>query len=492
MGLSNKKDKFYITTPIFYVNGPPHIGHAYAAIAADAQARWHRLKGEDVFFLTGTDEHGEKIEDAAKTSGKSPQEFADDVSARFREAWNILNISYNDFIRTTEPRHVKVVQEFINRLGQSGDLYKGDYEGWYCIPCETFWTELQLENDCCPDCDRPVEKIKEEAYFFKLSKYRDPLLKHYIDHPRFLLPTSRAREVIARVEDGLRDLCITRKTIRWGIQFPLEAEHVVYVWLDALINYLSALDWPTGERYKRYWPADIHLVGKEINWFHSVIWPALLLSAGEKLPNAVFSHGWWTVNGEKMSKSKGNVVDPFEVVESYPVDAFRYFLLREMAFGDDGDYSAEALKRRINGELVSDLGNLLNRVLTLAERYNSPIRGEDELSNSLHLDLLGRHMGDLQYHLVLGDIWELIRAANRYANMKQPWKLTGSELGKVLYNLLESLRVTAILLSPFMPATSDEMNRQLGTSPGGVGDLSFRKEEWKGKVRRGRYLFQKV
>jgi len=482
--------KFYVTTPIYYVNASPHIGHAYTTIAADVLARWHRLKKQDVFFLTGTDEHGEKIQTAAEAIGKTPKGLADEVSEKFREAWKRLTISNDDFIRTTDARHTKVVAEFIRRLNDNGDIYKGEYVGWYCIPDETFWTQLQLKNGRCPECGREVELVKEEAYFFRLSKYQERLLRLYEENPSFLSPPSRSPEIITRVQEELKDLCVTRRAVRWAVQFPLDGQHYVYVWLDALINYLSALDWPNGSRFIKYWPPDVQLVGKEINWFHSVIWPALLMSVSVEPPRKVFSHGWWTVGGEKMSKSRGNVVDPVEVCGRYSVDAFRYFVLREMAFGDDGDFSEAALRARVNGELVADLGNLLNRAVTLAEKYEGKVQGKDEVTVNLHMEEIKRCMDLLGFHGALAEIWVFIRSVNSYVNERRPWKLRDEELGNVLYNLLESLRIISILVSAFMPETSAEMNRQLGIQSGFLEDCTFK--TWQGNVRKGRLLFEKI
>jgi methionyl-tRNA synthetase len=360
-----EKKKFYITTPIYYATNLPHIGTAYTTIVADILARWHRIKGEKVFFLTGMDEHGEKVEKTAKENGKTPKEFVDEIAEQFKFTWKKLNISYDDFIRTTEERHEKVVIEVIKRIAENGDIYKGEYEGWYCTPCESFWTEIQLKNGKCPQCEREVKMLKEESYFFRLSKYQEKLLRFYEENPEFLSPSFRAAEIINRVKGGLKDISITRTTVKWAIPFPLDNKHFIYVWVDALINYISALGLGS-EKFNEFWPADVHLIGKEINWFHSVIWPAMLMSAGFELPKKVFAHGWWTVEGKKMSKSLGNVINPVEIAEKYSADALRYFLVREMPLGDDGDFSEKSLIARINGELVADLGNLVYRVVTFS------------------------------------------------------------------------------------------------------------------------------
>ncbi|MEM5812656.1 MAG: methionine--tRNA ligase, partial [Candidatus Aenigmatarchaeota archaeon] len=474
-----------------YVNDIPHIGHAYTTIVADVLARWHRLKGEDVFFLTGTDENGKKIETAARNAGKEPKEFADSVVKRFQELWKKLNISNDDFIRTTEERHRRVVVEIVKLMQKAGDIYKGEYEGWYCTPDESFWTETQLVNGKCPECGREVEKVKEESYFFRLSKYQSELLDFYKKNPEFISPKNRRQEIINRVQAGLRDLSITRETVRWGIPYPGDPKHVIYVWVDALTNYLSGIGYP-GENFRKLWPADIHLMAKEILWFHSVIWPAILMSCRLPLPKKVFAHGWLTIDGEKMSKSKGNVVDPMKLMEKYPVDTVRYFLVREIPLGDDGDFSEKALVQRINGELVSDLGNLASRVLTLAEKSGlDKFEGKDELSRNLDFKKIEKYVDNVELHHAVTGIFDFIRAVNKYINEKEPWKLKGKELESVVYNLLESLRVISILISPFMPETAERLNAQLGVKAGTFRDLKFRKR-FEGKPRKGEHLFSRV
>lgn len=482
------RSKFYITTPIYYVNDVPHIGHAYTTIVADVLARWHRLNGEDVFFLTGTDDHGKKVATAAKEAGKTPQAFADSVVKRFHEAWKKLNISNDDFIRTTEKRHEKVVVEIIKLMEKAGDIYKGEYEGWYCTPDETFLTETQLVNGKCPECGRDVETVKEESYFFRLSKYQKALLDLYKKNPDFISPKNRRQEIINRVQAGLKDLSITRETVKWGIPYPGDPKHVVYVWVDALTNYLSAIDYP-GAKFKKYWPADVHMMAKEILWFHSVIWPAILMSCRLPLPKKVFAHGWLTIDGEKMSKSRGNVVDPIKLTDKYPVDTVRYFLVREIPLGDDGDFSEKALIQRINGELVSDLGNLASRVLTLAERCKS-FQGKDELSKNLDFKKIQAYVEQIELHHAIMEIFAFIRSVNKYINEKEPWKLQGKELEQVVYNLLKSLRVISILISPFMPSTSEKLNAQLGVKPGTFKDLKFGK--FAGKPKKGEHLFTRI
>ncbi|MCL5427753.1 MAG: methionine--tRNA ligase [Candidatus Marsarchaeota archaeon] len=480
---------YYITTPIYYVNDKPHIGHAYTTTMADMLARWHRLLGDNVFFLTGTDEHGEKVQKAAEKHGKSPKEFVDSVVPQFIDAWKTFNITNDIFMRTTDLQHDKTVKEFIRRIYDSGDIYKGEYEGWYCVPDETFITELQLKEGRCPYCGRTVNKVKEESYFFRLGKYRQRLLDLYEKHPGFLSPKYRAMETINRVKEGLNDLSITRRTVKWGIEFKQDKDHVVYVWLDALVNYLSALRWPDGT-VGRFWPADVHIVGKDIAWFHTVIWPALLMSAGVEPPKMVFSHGWWTVEGKKMGKSLGNAVDPIDIIRKYGVDPLRYYFAREMPFGEDGDFSESKLIARINGELVDDLGNLVYRSLTLAERFGGEIKGTPELDKGLDIERIKALMGNLDTFNAIEAVWERVRCSNRYINEKEAWKLRGEQLGNVIYNLLESIRIISILLSPFMPDTSERIRMQLGVEKQGIDQCRF--GEFRGKVKKAGHLFEKV
>ncbi len=453
-------------------------------------ARWHRLKGEDVFFLTGTDEHGEKIETAAKAAGKEPREFCNEIVKTFKSAWEKLDISYDYFIRTSDKSHEEAVGKFIELINKSGDIYKGFYEGWYCVSDESFWTELQLKDGKCPECGRPVKKVKEESYFFKLSKYQDRLLKHYKEHPEFLSPKFRSKEIINRVKDGLKDLSLTRTTIKWGVPFPMDKTHTVYVWADALFNYVSALDWPNGKKFKEFWPADVHLMAKEINWFHAVIWPALLFSAGIEPPKMIFSHGWWTVDGKKMSKSLGNFVDPLLMIQKYGVDPFRYALLREMPFGDDGDFSEKSMVTRLNNELAAELGNLINRSVTLAERFEGKITGKPELEQALNIERLDLLMEKLDLFGALNEIFSFVKATNKYVNDTAPWKLSGEKLGNVLYNMLEASRIISILVRPFMPETSAKIDAQLGVKPGTLADCKF--GDFKGKPKKGDVIFKKV
>ncbi len=470
------------------MNDKPHIGHAYTTIAADIMARWNRLCGNEVFFLTGTDEHGEKIEKAAVASKKTPEQFVDGVVLQFVEMWKTLKITNDDFIRTTEQRHQNAVTEFVKRMYSNGDVYKGYYEGWYCTPDETFYTELQLNEGKCPQCGREVKKIKEESYFFKLSKYQDRLLSFYETNPDFLSPSLRKNEIINRVRAGLNDVSITRTSVNWAIRFPIDEKHTIYVWVDALINYLSAIGWPSND-FEHFWPANVHIVGKEINWFHTVIWPAMLFSVGIEPPKKVFAHGWWTVEGKKMSKSLGNAVNPAEVVSKYGLDAFRYFIFREMPFGEDGDFSEKGLIARINGELVDDLGNLVYRTLTLSERTQK-IAGIPELDKHLDIEGIKHDMESLNFFAALEKIWVFIRASNKYINENQVWKLSDEKLSNALYNLLESIRIIAILIKPFMPDASQKITEQLGTAEEKISDCIFK--EFNGTPKRGSYLFTKI
>ncbi len=480
---------YYITTPIFYVNDKPHLGHAYCIVMSDIIARWHRLRGDTVFFLTGTDDHGEKVEKAAAKENLQPKAFADGIVVQFTERWKALNISNDYFIRTTDPNHERTVKEFIRRVYDAGDIYKGNYEGWYCVPDETFITELQLVDGKCPTCGRPVQRIKEESYFFKLSKYQSKLLELYQKNPALLSPELRSKEIINRVKDGLKDLSITRTSVKWGIPFPMDEKHTVYVWFDALVNYLSAVGWPDAKS-KEFWPANVHVVGKEINWFHTVIWPAMLLSAGVETPREVFAHGWWTVDGKKMSKSLGNGIDPTEITKKYGVDQLRYFFAREMPFGGDGDFSEKALTARINGELVDDLGNLVYRTLTLAERFKGQIKGTPSLESKLNLAKISDHMDALDTFAALNEIWSFVRASNKYINENKVWELKEERLGNAIYNLLEAIRITAILLTPFMPEASERILRQLGV---GTQDLSACKfTAFTSTVKKEGHLFEKL
>jgi methionyl-tRNA synthetase len=484
------KKKFYITTAIDYVNARPHLGHAYEKIIADVLARCHRLQGEDVFFLTGTDENAQKNEQAAKEAGKPVKEFVDKNTKYFIELCKVLGISNDDFVRTTEQRHVKVSQDVFRRMFDKGDIYKGVYEGLYCVGCEEFKTEKDLVDGKCPEHNEKPKPLKEENYFFKMSKYTSQV-ERLLSRPGFVVPESRRKEMLNRIKsEGLKDIVVSRINLKWGIDTPIDKNHKIWVWVDALVNYISALDYPQGAKFRKYWPADMHMIGKGINWFHSVIWPSILMSADVEVPKSVVVHGYITVNGKKISKSLGNVIDPIEIAKKYPIDAIRYQLIRDIPFGEDGDFSEEALKARINGELVADLGNLVSRVLTLAGKYKGRFKGKDHLSRFLNIKAIQGYMERLELHHALEELWSFVRACNKYINEKEPWKLEGEELGTVLYNLLEALRVISILLEPFLPETSGKLREQLKVEFGNIKDCRFRPEAK--RPGKGVHLFQRV
>jgi len=478
--------KFYITTPIYYANGQPHIGHSYTTIAADVHARYHRLRATPVLFATGTDEHGQKVAHSAQAQGMTPQEFVDNIVGSFKQMWQRLHISYDRFIRTTDPHHMAAVQHIFSQLRESGDIYLGEYEGWYCVPCETYLAEVELVDGCCPECGRPVEQVTEQAYFFRTSAYTDRLLEHIESHPDFIQPKSRRNEVLSFVKEGLRDACVSRNRMEWDIPVPGDESQSIYVWFDALINYLSQVGYPDKlDEFNRWWPPQIQIVGKDIlTRFHATLWPAMLMALDLPLPDVLFAHGWWiTDSGDKISKSKGNILDPYEVAlelaristatTAVAVDSLRYFLLRQITFGLDGSFSWRALLARFNADLANDLGNLLNRTLPLVERYLNgvipePGPGAGELSDEIdHARTKFEHeLVHSDFSAALTAIWELLSSANKFLDTRGPWALHKDakqvELEAVIYDVLDCIRVVAIMIEPFMPKVSDEIWQQLG------------------------------
>ena len=476
-----KKDKFYITTPIYYPNDVLHVGHAYTTIAADILARWHRLKGEDVFFLTGTDEHGKKIEEAAKKQGKKPKDFVDEQVLLIKKDFEKLNLTYDKFIRTTDKNHEKIVGEILQKVYDKGDIYLGEYEGLYCTGCEAYYTEKDLEDGVCPIHKKKTELIKEKSYFFKLSKYQKKLLELY--QQGFILPKHREKEIINRVKGGLNDLSISRTNFDWGIPLPFDKKHVCYVWFDALTNYYSA----TREKGKeKFWPADVHLMGKDILWFHAVYWPAMLMSAGITLPKKVFAHGWWTFDKEKISKSRGKVLCIDELVSIAGVDSARYFLFRAAPFGDDGDFSEKILIDRHNNELADKLGNLVSRVSALAEKYGFE-KTENKLLKELKFKEIEKLFENYEFDKVLNEIFGFIDECNEYVQHKRPWETKDK---KVLYEAADSIKAIAILLSPFIPETSEKIARQFGFKIE-LNEIKKPLNE-KNKIVKGEVLFRKI
>lgn len=507
------KETFYITTPIYYPSAKLHIGHALTTVMADTMTRYKKMQGYDAYFLTGSDEHGQKIERAAKEQGKEPKEYVDEIVKGFKNLWKELLITNDDFIRTTDDRHKKMVQELFKKIYEQGDIYISQYEGWYCTPCETFFTERQVgEDKVCPDCGRPIELVQEESYFFRMSKYQDRLLKHIEDNPEFIQPISRRNEMINFIKSGLEDLCVSRTTFKWGIPVPINEKHVIYVWFDALSNYVSALGYGSDndELYQKFWPADVHLMAKDIVRFHTIIWPTILMAAGLPLPKKVVAHGWLLLESGKMSKSKGNVVDPLVLIEKYGVDAIRYFLLREIPFGADGYYSEDALVQRTNTDLANDYGNLVSRTVAMIEKYFDGIIPASKHEGNYDQELkdlavktpqdVAKFMDSLDFANALSTVWKLVNRANKYIDETMPWALAKDpaqkdRLATVMYNLSEVIRIVTVMIKPVMPQVPAKVWTQLGADPE-LNDV-WQDTAWGGtkdgqKVLRSSSLFPRI
>lgn len=505
------KEKFYITTAIAYTSRKPHIGNTYEIVLTDAIARYKRQQGFDVFFLTGTDEHGQKIEEIAKEQGITPKAYVDGVAGEIKDIWNLMNSSYDKFIRTTDAQHVETVQKIFKKLYDQGDIYKGEYEGWYCVPCESFFTDTQITDGVCPDCGRPVKKTNEEAYFFKMSKYQDKLMEHIEKNPEFIQPESRKKEMVNNfLKPGLQDLCVSRSSFKWGVPVTFDEKHVIYVWIDALSNYITALGYSpdgSGELYKKYWPADVHIIGKDILRFHTIYWPIMLMALGEPLPKKVFGHPWLLFGSDKMSKSKGNVIYADDLVRHFGVDAVRYYVLREMPFAQDGTITYETIISRFNADLANTLGNLVNRTVAMADKYfggKVAYKGvtdtfDDELIKcALNAkDSVKAKMDEYRVADALEEIISLARRSNKYIDETEPWALAKDEakadrLQTVLFNLLETIRFIGVLLAPFMPETSEKIISQCGAKETEVETLNTFAQSGEIQVGEAQMLFARI